>query len=156
MAREIERKFLIHKDHPGFSQALEVAPMQIRQGYISSDPERTIRVRQLGNQGFLTIKGPKVGIEGDEFEYEIPLKDAQSMLDTMCETSLEKERRFIPLAAGLTIELDYFPAIDLHLAEVELPTIETEFVRPDWFAEEVSEDPEYFNSRIAERLSKQS
>ncbi len=153
MPREIERKFLILETHPGFIAALRERPSKITQGYIHSDSERTVRVRRLDDQGFLTIKGKKVGISADEYEYEIPLEEALSMLEDMCRTVLHKERRFIPFGDELTIELDYFPQTGLYLAEVELPSVEHAIVAPDWFGAEVSDDPAYSNSVIAEQIS---
>ena len=152
MAQEIERKFLINRDHVDVQKLLQTNPTCIRQGYIMSDTTGVVRVRIANDTAFLTIKGPSIGITRDEFEYSIPKPDAESMLDKMCTKVLVKKRFYHPLEDGLTVELDVFDQLDLYLAEVELPSEQTTFAKPDWFTEEVSNDPKYFNNNIIKRL----
>lgn len=152
MAKEIERKFLIDPSHPEVLALMKAPPMVIEQGYIMSEAHGVVRVRRIGDRGFLTIKGAIRGIERDEFEYEIPLNDALEMLSRLCPTSLRKERRILDLEGGLVAEVDFFPRIDLFIAEVELPSADAGFPQPEWFLREVSENPEYFNNEIARRI----
>ncbi|WP_341367122.1 CYTH domain-containing protein [Yoonia sp. BS5-3] len=152
MAQEIERKFLVDCDHPEVRALLATKPRYMRQGYIMSDKTGVVRVRIANDAAFLTIKGPSVGIARDEFEYPIPVADAEAMLNTMCDAVLAKRRYYHPLAGGLMVELDVFEQIDLVLAEVELPDEQARFARPDWLVEEVSDDPQYFNNNIAARI----
>lgn len=152
MATEIERKFLVDRNHPDLHALLGTKPALISQGYMKSDETGVVRVRIMDDQGFLTIKGPTVGISRAEFEYEIPKEDAESMLASMCDKVLRKQRYTLDIGDGLTLELDVFLQVDLILAEIELPTEDTPFSAPAWLTEDVSEDPAYFNNAIAERL----
>ncbi len=118
MAKEIERKYLIHEDRSW----RDVAGIVYRQGYLSTVKERTVRVRTIGQKGYLTIKGVTVGATRLEFEYEIPVAEADEMLDGLCERPLiEKTRRKIE-HDGLIWEIDEFfgENAGLILAEVEL------------------------------------
>lgn len=145
MAIEIERKFLVQ------GEAWRAAPAVFySQGYLNRDKARTVRVRIAGDEAFLTIKGQSVGASRAEFEYAIPLADARELL-AMCEQPLiEKNRRKIP-HAGFVWEVDEFLGENLGLvvAEIELPTEETQFARPDWVGQEVTDDERYFNSNLA-------
>lgn len=146
MAVEIERKFLLT---PGaWSPSTEGD--HIRQGYISVSPDRTVRVRTRGARGYLTVKGPTIGLTRQEFEYEIPIADANEMLDRLCVAVLEK-RRFLEPHAGHVWEVDVFLGANdgLVVAEVEMDS-ETETVTlPPWIAREVTGDYRYNNSRLA-------
>jgi CYTH domain-containing protein len=145
MAQEIERKFLVQSDE---WRALAKAT-SYRQGYLSSAKERVVRVRTIDDQGFLTIKGINEGLTRLEFEYDIPLADADSLLE-LCEKPLiEKNRSKIDLD-GLTWEVDEFfgDNAGLIVAEVELESEEQAFEKPSWIGEEVSGDPRYFNSNL--------
>ena len=145
MAIEIERKFLVQ------GEAWRAAPAVFySQGYLNRDKARTVRVRIAGDEAFLTIKGQSVGASRAEFEYAIPLADARELL-AMCEQPLiEKNRRKIP-HAGFVWEVDEFLGENLGLvvAEIELPTEDTQFARPDWVGQEVTDDARYFNSNLA-------
>lgn len=145
MAIEIERKFLVQGD------AWRAAPAVFySQGYLNGDKARTVRVRIAGDEAFLTIKGQSVGASRAEFEYAIPLADARELL-AICEQPLiEKNRRKIS-HAGFVWEVDEFLGENLGLvvAEIELPTEETQFARPDWVGQEVTDDVRYFNSNLA-------
>ena len=144
MAKEIERKFLIKND-----AWRKVRGIKYRQGYLSSVKERTVRVRTTEEKGYLTIKGIAVGATRMEFEYEIPRKDAEILLD-ICEQPLIEKNRYIMEHGGFVWEVDEFFGENsgLIIAEVELASEDQEFPRPDWVGEEVTEDPRYFNSNL--------
>lgn len=153
MPKEIERKFLVDRDHPQLAGILATTPIKIRQGYLKSDAQGVVRARVFGNRGYLTIKGPTKGISRDEFEYEIPKKDAETMLESMCGAVISKSRHQVPLEGGYIVEIDIFDQIDLVIAEIELPSEDAYFPRPEWLKEEVSHDPSYYNNAIAERIA---
>lgn len=146
MATEIERKFLLRDT--GFLQGLPGE--RICQGYLSDAVDATVRVRLVGNQGFLTIKGRSHGISRSEFEYPIPATDAEQLL-AMCGASrIDKTRYRIPHGRHLW-EVDVFSGANegLVVAEIELASEEEVFARPDWLGEEVSHDSRYFNSQLS-------
>lgn len=148
MATEIERKFLVVSDQWRHL----AAGTRYRQGYLASETGKTVRVRIAGEQAFLTIKGITQGLARPEFEYPIPLEDAQTMLDTLCELPLiEKVRYKIPWQ-GLLWEVDEFEGENqgLILAEVELTEASQQVTLPDWIGLEVSEDPRYYNSNLSQ------
>lgn len=145
MAKEIERKFLVNGD--SWRQLGEGS--LYRQGYIPSQGA-TVRVRIAGNQGYLTIKGPTVNFSRSEFEYPIPLADAQEMLDTLCDRPLIEKTRYKIEWAGLVWEVDEFAGANqgLILAEVELTDEAQQVEIPDWIGTEVTGDNRYFNSYL--------
>ncbi|EAW35598.1 CYTH domain-containing protein [Lyngbya sp. PCC 8106] len=146
MGIEIERKFLVKDDR---WRSLGVGVLYC-QGYISSEKERTVRVRLIGNQGYLTIKGPVSSRVRSEFEYMIPVEDAEEMLQILCDRPfIEKKRHKISLG-DLIWEVDEFLGDNqgLILAEVELKDPNQVIEIPDWIAEEVSHDARYFNSNL--------
>ncbi|NQU56936.1 MAG: CYTH domain-containing protein [Rhodospirillales bacterium] len=146
MAKEIERKFLVAGD--AWRQMAEGTTY--RQGYLSTVKERTVRVRTIDDQGFLTIKGITIGATRAEYEYEIPAADANEMLDDLCEQPIiEKKRYKVPLD-GFVWEIDEFGGVNdgLIVAEIELESEEQTFNKPAWIGEEVSGDPRYFNSNL--------
>ena len=146
MGVEIERKFLVRGDR---WRTLGQGVL-LRQGYLSSAPERTVRVRIEGDSAMLTIKGKSSGATRSEWEYPIPLADAQAFLDGLCERPIiEKKRYRIPFD-GMVWEVDEFfgENADLVVAEIELTSEEQAFAKPDWIAEEVTQDPRYFNSSL--------
>ena len=146
MAKEIERKFLIE----GESWRQGAAGTTLRQGYLSTVKERTVRVRSVGDKGFLTVKGISVGATRVEYEYEIPAAEAAEMLDGLCERPLiEKVRYRIPFG-GLVWEVDEFLGVNagLVVAEVELADEAQQFERPPWAGAEVTDDPRYFNANL--------
>lgn len=147
MAKEIERKFLV----VGNSWKKEAVGVLYRQGYLNSAKERTVRVRTISDKGFLTVKGLTVGCTRLEFEYEIPYADAEKMLDGLAEKPIiEKIRYVIPAGDGLKWEIDEFLGVNqgLVVAEIELPSEETCFIKPAWLGKEVSLDPRFFNSNL--------
>ena len=146
MGVEIERKFLLIGD----AWRTLGAPVLLRQGYLSSDPERTVRVRTEGDTGTMTIKGRSVGATRGEWEYEIPLADANELLDRLCEKPLvEKYRRRIDFAGHLW-EVDEFIGVNqgLVVAEIELASEDEAFDKPDWIGAEVTGERRYFNSSL--------
>ena len=149
MAQEIERKFLV----AGASWKDGAIGMLIRQGYLSSVKERTVRVRVAGGKAFLTIKGVNRGVTRTEFEYPIPVDEAEAMLGALCEHPLVEKTRWVVPFEGFTWEVDEFHGENagLVVAEVELPTAETKPALPPWVREEVSSDPRYFNANLAKK-----
>jgi len=146
MAIEIERKFLLKNDD--WRSAGHGTPY--RQGYLSSRPESTVRVRIAGNSAFLTIKGRNVGACALEFEYPLPLEDARTLLDQLAERPLIEKIRYKIPHAGLVWEIDEFLGENqgLIIAEVELSQPGQTISLPDWIGEEVTGDPRYFNSSL--------
>ncbi len=146
MGREIERKFLVTGDE--FKRLAR--GVRYRQGYLNSAKERTVRVRTIGDKGFLTIKGVTVGATRAEYEYEIPAREADEMLTNLCEKPLVEKNRYKIPAGGLTWEIDEFFGDNegLVVAEVELASEDQTFDKPAWVGAEVTGDPRYFNSNL--------
>jgi len=146
MNYEIERKFLVKSDE--WRAAAEGS--LCRQGYISAMAGRIVRVRTLAGRGFLTVKGMCRGIARPEFEYEIPLADADAMLDGICEKPLIEKKRYRVPFAGLVFEVDEFfgENAGLIVAEVELLDEKQKIELPGWIGAEVSNDSRYCNSNL--------
>lgn len=145
MATEIERKFLV----VGEEWKLNTTPTLYRQGYLNSHSERTVRVRIVDTQAFLTIKSKNTGIIRQEFEYPIPLADANQLL-ALCETPpLEKYRYRIVIHQHIW-EVDEFIGVNkgLVVAEIELSNEHESFLKPQWCGKEVSTDNRYYNSQL--------
>ncbi|MGS0679892.1 CYTH domain-containing protein [Shewanella sp. 0m-8] len=148
MAQEIERKYLVNSDE--FKQQT-ARSVRITQGYLSSVPERTVRVRVKGDKGFLTIKGigNESGASRYEWENEIPLQEAKELLE-ICEPGVIDKTRYLVEHGNHIFEVDEFYQSNqgLTVAEVEL-TEESETVnKPSWLGEEVTGDPRYYNSML--------
>jgi len=142
---EIERKFLVQD-----RSVLEGVPgVSYRQGYLSTDPERTVRVRLAGDRAFLTIKGITQGASRAEFEYEVPPADAEALL-ALCERPLVEKTRHCLEHAGLVWEIDVFAGENdgLIVAEVELPAPDTPVDVPAWVGDEVTLDLRYQNANL--------
>jgi len=146
MSKEIERKFLVKAEYKNFAIKHE----KITQGFLSTVPERTVRVRVKGKKGFLTIKGigNKSGTTRYEFEKKISLNEASELLKICEKGIIEKTRYIIPTDKNLFFEVDEFYGDNegLVLAEIELPTENTKFKKPDWLGKEVTGDKRYYNS----------
>ena len=148
---EIERKFLV-KSNDFKEQAF--AKNSIAQGYLSSLPERTVRVRIKGKKGFLTIKG--IGHQGGmtrfEWENEIPLDEAQELLK-LCEKGKIEKTRYEVKIANHVFEVDEFYGENegLVMAEVELESESESFEKPDWLGEEVTNDERYYNAYLSKK-----
>ena len=147
MAQEIERKFLVN----GEFKAEAVKATRITQGYLSSVPERTVRVRVKGEKGFLTIKGigSASGASRYEWEKEISVQEAQELM-AICEPGVIDKTRFLVKSGEHTFEVDEFYGDNegLTVAEVELSSEEEAFNRPSWLGEEVTGDVKYYNSML--------
>lgn len=148
MAKEIEKKYLVSS-----MEWLNGESETIRQGYLSTDPERTVRVRRNQTQGYITVKGPTVGISRVEYEYLIPLSDADQMLDVLCLDHIIEKRRYRVFVQGKLWEVDVFEGLNegLILAEIELQSEDEMFTEPAWIGEEVSGLPEYYNSQLSRK-----
>jgi len=149
MGKEIERKFLVKGD----SWRALAHGKRYRQGYLSTVKERTVRVRTAGDQGYFTVKGITEGASRAEYEYEIPLADANQMLDNLClRPIIEKTRYRIP-QADLAWEVDEFEGDNkgLIVAEIELKDEHQAFTMPDWISQEVTDDPRYFNANLVSK-----
>jgi len=147
MAQEIERKFLVKGDF----KPEAVKQTRIIQGYLSSVPERTVRVRVKGDKGFLTIKGigNESGASRYEWETEIPVKEAEELL-AICEPGIIDKIRYIVKSGEHTFEVDEFFAENqgLIVAEVELNSEDEAFNKPAWLGEEVTGYTKYYNSML--------
>ena len=151
MAQEIERKFLVAGDYK--SEAY--ASVRITQGYLSRVPERVVRIRIKGDRGFITIKGTTndTGLSRFEWEKEIPLADAQSLLKLAEPGVIDKTRHLIKNTDGKHIwEVDEFHGDneDLVMAEIELESESDTFDKPSWLGKEVTGDKHYYNSYLSE------
>lgn len=148
MATETERKFLTRGE--GWRKL--ATGVIYRQGYVASSPNCTVRVRIAGDRGYLTLKGASVGISRAEYEYAIPLADAAEMLDTLCQRPLIEKTRYRVPWQNVVWEIDEFAGENqgLIVAEVELTDPQQVLELPDWIGEEVSGDPRYFNSSLAQ------
>jgi adenylate cyclase len=151
MATEIERKFLV--EGTSWRQSDSV---RLSQGYLNRDRHRTVRVRIAGAKAFLTVKGVPQGVTRAEFEYEIPVADAEQMLKLSDGPVIEKSRHVI-VHDGSKWEVDEFLGDNagLVIAEIELTAEDQPFSRPAWLGREVTDDKRYYNSNLAAHPYKQ-
>ena len=147
MAIEIERKFLV--DGNPFHLAKKY--LRIRQGYIVNDQNQVIRIREKGDDYFLTIKGNNIGISRLEFDFPISKDDAEQLMKHFCQTALIDKTRHYVEYKGFTWEVDEFHADNegLTVAEIELHDENEVFKLPPWLGEEVTADYRYLNSNLA-------
>jgi CYTH domain-containing protein len=149
MGSEIERKFLVRSEDwkPG------AVGVPYRQGYLCRQAARTVRVRVAGGQAYLTIKGQAQGITRLEYEYPIPLADAQDLLEQLCLKPLIEKTRYRLEFGGRVWEVDEFAGENqgLVVAEVELESPDQPLELPDWVGEEVTHDPRYLNANLVEQ-----
>lgn len=145
MSTEIERKFLVQG-----SDWQQSNPKRLVQGYLNRDKHRTVRVRIAGDAAFLTIKGITTGSSRSEFEYTIPVPDADHLL-TLCEGPMIEKLRHEVTFAGMLWEVDEFLGLNagLVVAEIELERADQEFRRPEWLSDEVTHDARYLNSNLS-------
>lgn len=150
MAMEIERKFLLSSD--AWRDEV-VSSQRLSQGYLCRGDNKAIRVRIAGDRAHLNIKSTGDGIHRLEFEYAIPLTDAQELLDELASRPWIDKTRHLVKRGGHTWEIDEFHAENdgLIVAEIELSHADEAFERPDWLGQEVSQDRRYFNSSLSER-----
>jgi adenylate cyclase len=148
MGTEVERKFLVRSDEWRVGAKGRV----YRQGYLSTDPDRTVRIRVI-DRGYVTIKGRARGLVRAEYEYPLPASDANEMLDRLCLRPLIEKSRYRVPHAGHVWEVDEFFGENrgLLLAEVELADPGEPFEMPDWVGQEVSGDPRYQNANLVKR-----
>ncbi|MCW8888797.1 MAG: CYTH domain-containing protein [Gammaproteobacteria bacterium] len=146
MAHEIERKFLIDLDRLGKL----TGGSSIKQGYISTKDLTTVRIRIKGEQGFLTLKGENRGASRLEFEYPIPVTDAEEILHTLCSRPLIEKNRYEVKHNNWLWEIDIFEGDNsgLVIAELELETEDAVVDLPDWVRVEVTGDPRYYNANL--------
>ena len=148
MAQEIERKFLVKSEDFKREASKET---RIIQGYLSSVPERTVRVRVKGEKGYITVKGvgSESGASRFEWEMEIPVKDVEDMLK-ICEPGVIDKTRYEIKAGKHTFEVDEFYGDNngLIVAEIELESENEVFAKPAWLGEEVTGDARYYNSML--------
>lgn len=160
MGQEIERKYLVMNN----TYRNNSKGVLYKQAYLSSNPERTVRVRVYNQKGYLTIKGPNDGCTRAEFEYEIPCNEAQTIIDNLCEKPIIEKNRYKVEYEGLIWEVDEFIGDNsgLVIAEIELKHENQSFIKPSWIGEEVTGDQRYYNSNLvknpfctwAERIKK--
>lgn len=147
MGIEIERKFLVQDD-----AWREIGTcVCCKQGYLAVGPPVAVRVRIMGDQATLNIKKSTLDIVRSEFEYPIPIEDAEALLESHCEGfSIDKTRHKVPFG-GAIWEIDEFHGHNkgLIVAEIELERADQDFARPPWLGQEVSHDPRYLNSSLS-------
>lgn len=148
MGQEIERKFLVcNEAWRGAGSARRMV-----QGYLSLDPERTVRVRIAGERAWVTVKGVTSGCTRVEHEFEVPVEKAEGMLALCLPEVIDKTRHEIHVAGHLW-EVDEFHGANagLVVAEIELKEEGEVFEKPAWLGQEVTEDPRYYNASLAQR-----
>ncbi|MEP4053382.1 MAG: CYTH domain-containing protein [Litorimonas sp.] len=145
MGIEIERKFLVTSD-----VWRRGTPTLFVQGYLNADKHRTVRVRIAGLDAMITIKGITAGISRSEYEYSIPLEDAQEMLK-LCEGPIIEKHRWLYPVGDLIWEIDEFFGLNtgLVVAEIELDHEDQSIDLPDWIGQEVTDDARYYNSSLS-------
>lgn len=149
MAQEIERKFLVKGD--GWRKL--ASGVLYSQGYLSIVKERTVRIRIQNNEATLTIKSITKGISRSEFEYTIPLADAEIMLQQLAVQPIIKKYRYRIPVDDVVWEIDEFLGANqgLIIAELELQSPDQIFRLPDWIGQEVSSDPRYYNNNLVKK-----
>ena len=146
MGTEIERKFLV----TDVSVVHGVVGTALRQGYLSRAAERTVRVRRSGDRAWVTVKGASSGATRSEWEWEIPVDDADGML-AICDGPVLEKTRYIVESGGRAWEVDVFEGSNagLVMAEIELEASDAEVALPPWVGLEVTDDPRFYNSYLA-------
>lgn len=146
MAIEIERKFRVLND----TFKRYAIPHRIVQGYICSEKDRVVRVRTYDDKAFITIKNATIGFARDEFEYSIPIEDAQKMLDGICQQPIIEKTRYCLTYENHVWEIDEFLGDNkgLIIAEIELEHREETFNIPPFIGEEVTNDSRFYNARL--------
>ena len=150
MPTEIEHKYLVDKNL--WKQVTSNNCVQIRQGYLLTDPNKTIRIRTSGEKGFITIKGKMVGASRPEFEYEIPIADANQLINNFCSGIIEKTRHYVNHENKIW-EVDVFEGLNsgLIVAEIELENENESYIKPNWVNLDIKNDNKYANSNLTIR-----
>lgn len=150
MGLEIEHKYLVNRD--AWQSVVPERSVKIIQGYILTEPAKTIRVRVSGADGFITIKGKATNGVRDEFEYPVPLSDAEYMIRKFCSSVIGKTRHYV-LTDGHTWEVDEFAGENAGLmtAEIELSSTDEKYSLPSWIGKQITEDHRYSNSNLVQR-----
>ncbi len=148
MALEIEHKFLLKND--SWKQQVSRS-VKYKQGYLSSTEKNSIRVRISDKQAWLNIKSATIGNHRLEYEYEIPLSDANEILEKLCHKPLIEKTRYFVVHDGHTWEIDVFEGDNegLVVAEIELESLDESFTLPDWVDREVTDDLRYYNNSLS-------
>lgn len=146
MSTEIERKFLV--SDPSVVRGIE--GVALRQGYLSRAPERSVRVRRSGDRAWVTVKGRSIGATRPEWEWEIPIQDADGML-AICDGPILEKTRYVVVYEGRSWEIDVFDGANagLVMAEIELESEDAVLALPPWVGLEVTADRRYYNSALA-------
>ena len=151
MPKEIERKFLVDLDQV----PLQSNGIKIKQGYLplSESVKTVVRVRVIGEEAFLAVKGENKGATRQEFEYAIPVSEALELLENLCQKPLIEKTRYEILTGKHLWEIDIFHGDNkgLIVAEIELTDENDHFELPNWLSEEVSNDPRYYNSNLLQK-----
>lgn len=147
MAIETEYKYLVKADL--WQEVIPHKSVSVKQAYLLTDPEKTIRVRTMGDKAFITIKGKASGASRLEYEYEIPLNDAEELITNFSSDRIEKIRHYV-MYDNKTWEVDEFQGANkgLIVAEIELETEDQSYTLPSWAGENVTEDHKYANSNL--------
>jgi len=148
MPTETEHKYLVN--HELWQQIIPDKSVHIKQAYLLTDPNKTIRIRTAGNAGFLTIKGKTIGASRPEFEYEILLEEANQLIESFCSELIEKTRHYV-VHESKTWEVDVFEGVNkgLIVAEIELDDEHEEYTKPNWVTRDVTDDRRYANSTLS-------
>jgi len=148
MAIEIEHKFLLANDD---WRQLISRSVVYKQGYLSSQPTSSIRVRISDKQAWLNIKSATIGNHRFEYEYDIPLADANEIITNLCNKPLIEKTRHFVINDGHTWEIDEFTGANqgLIVAEIELSSLDEDFAKPAWAGKEVTADLRYYNNNLA-------
>jgi adenylate cyclase len=149
MGIEIERKFLVTNDswHEAAGPGIP-----IKQGYLVGGKDASVRVRLQGDTANLNIKSATLGVKRQEFEYPIPLADAEVLLNTLCQRPIIEKMRYLVTYANKQWEIDVFEGDNagLIVAELELQDESEQYESPSWLGEEVSHDPRYYNTCLSQ------
>jgi adenylate cyclase len=145
---ETEHKYLVNVE--SWKHISPDKSVQIKQAYLLTDPNKTIRIRTAGGSGFITIKGKTVGASRPEYEYNIPLSEAVELINRFCSDLIEKTRHYV-LHENKTWEVDVFEGSNkgLIIAEIELTSEHETYIKPHWVESDVTHDPKYANSNLS-------
>ena len=151
MHQEIEHKYLVRDN--SFKEFANTH-INICQGYLSKDKERTVRIRTANDKAFITIKGKNKGDTRTEYEYEIPLNEAIHLLQHLCIQPIIEKTRHIVIHNGNTWEIDEFKGAleGLILAEIEIPSSECKYDIPPFIGKNVTNDVRYYNSNLIDKI----